>query len=263
MHLQRAAVATVALAVSVACVLIQWRRQRRLWLACAPVPSASPPEPVSWTLQDLDALHFSADYLFAYKQHDLHLDSPAHDVTLQKQLCACYPELIDKATAFGFRNVHQLDYATSGVLCFALNKKAAGAAGKLFQRRLAQKCYLALVEGHVPWDHKTACWGIGDDASDPRGFRMALEGAAGCVSPLAASTDCFMVSRGYFRGRAVTKLLLRPRSGRRHQLRLHCLALGHAIVGDVAYTGDEQAPRMMLHAWLLQVGWSTRCSLRW
>lgn len=48
-----------------------------------------------------------------------------------------------------FRNVHQLDYATSGCFVLALNKKAAAAASKLFSERSVKKTYLALVNGHV------------------------------------------------------------------------------------------------------------------
>ena len=45
--------------------------------------------------------------------------------------------------------VHRLDYATSGILCIALNKKAAHIASKVFELRLASKSYVALVYGHV------------------------------------------------------------------------------------------------------------------
>ena len=49
-------------------------------------------------------------------------------------------------------------------------------------------------------------------------------------------------------GRPVTKVLMRPKSGRRHQLRLHTQAMGHPI-GDVTYgtVHAEAAERMMLH----------------
>ena len=94
---------------------------------------------------------------------------------------------------------------------------------------------------------------MGEDASDARGFRMALEGDAGCTRPLPAKTELFVVERGHYRGRPVSKLLLCPVSGRRHQLRLHCRAAGHGVVGDVAYTGDSSSPRMMLHAWMLRL----------
>lgn len=51
-----------------------------------------------------------------------------------------------------FRNVHQLDYATSGIFVLALNKKSAAAASKLFSERLVKKTYLALVNGHLSND---------------------------------------------------------------------------------------------------------------
>ena len=63
-----------------------------------------------------------------------------------------------------------------------------------------------------------------------------------------ASTEVEVLARGTYRGEPATKLLLRPKTGRRHQLRLHCVALGHPIVGDATYGGDTESPRMMLHA---------------
>ena len=175
-------------------------------------------------------------------------------VTLHTMLNARLPELADPKTTTGFRHVHQLDFATSGVLCIALNKRAAGAAGKLFQARAVDKCYLALVDGHTSFDHTRVEAGIGEDASDARGFLMALEGAPGCTAASAATTDVYTVARGALAdGRRVSKLLLKPASGRRHQLRLHCVALGHPIVGDVAYSGDHAAPRMCLHAYCLSL----------
>ena len=114
----------------------------------------------------------------------------------------------------GFRIVPQLDYATSGVLCIALSKKAAGVASGLFADRLASKLYLALVHGHVAWEELVATEGVGEDASDARGFRMALETWTGCAKPLPARTAMHVVARGYLDGRPVTKLLMRPSSGR-------------------------------------------------
>lgn len=48
-----------------------------------------------------------------------------------------------------FHFVHRLDYATSGVICIALNKKAARAASNAFETRTAKKFYLALLHGHI------------------------------------------------------------------------------------------------------------------
>lgn len=49
----------------------------------------------------------------------------------------------------------------------------------------------------------------------------------------------------------MTRLLLKPQSGRRHQLRIHLQSIGHAIVGDVAYGSTVGSHRMCLHAWAL------------
>ena len=77
----------------------------------------------------------------------------------------------------------------------------------------------------------------------------------------SAHTDLEVLARGTYRGRACTKVLLRPTTGRRHQLRLHCAALGHAIVGDATYGGDAESPRMMLHARDLRVPLAGRSPL--
>ena len=68
--------------------------------------------------------------------------------------------------------MHQLDFATSGVLCIALNKRAAGAAGKLFQARAVDKCYLALVDGHTSFDHTRVEAGIAPPGSNRRNHRQ-------------------------------------------------------------------------------------------
>lgn len=50
-----------------------------------------------------------------------------------------------------------------------------------------------------------------------------------------AVTEVFILERGYYQGKPVTKVLMKPISGRRHQLRIHSRCLGHPIVGDFTY----------------------------
>ena len=57
-------------------------------------------------------------------------------------------------------------------------------------------------------------------------------------------------------GAPVTKVSFKPITGRRHQLRVHSLRLGHPIVGDVTYNSAaaaRRAPRMLLHALALDI----------
>lgn len=51
------------------------------------------------------------------------------------------------------RFCHQLDFSTSGALCVALNKAAAGSAYKCFKERQVTKAYLALVSPALSWSH--------------------------------------------------------------------------------------------------------------
>jgi len=89
-------------------------------------------------------LYESQDYLLLNKPADVRMDG-AFDVTIQKLLVHWYPG----STSASFKWVHQLDFATSGILCVALNRKAAAAASMAFAERRVKKQYLALIEGHL------------------------------------------------------------------------------------------------------------------
>lgn len=69
--------------------------------------------------------------------------------SLHSILSKLYPSLVNPKLRHYFHFVHRLDFVTSGVLCLALNKKAASAAALCFEKRLAKKYYMALVRGHV------------------------------------------------------------------------------------------------------------------
>ncbi|KAG5668188.1 hypothetical protein PVAND_016138 [Polypedilum vanderplanki] len=57
-----------------------------------------------------------------------------------------------------------------------------------------------------------------------------------CKNARRSITKILVLERGYFNERPVTKVLLLPlTANRRHQLRIHCLEIGHAIVGDYTY----------------------------
>ncbi|KAG7377872.1 RNA pseudouridylate synthase domain-containing protein 1 [Phytophthora pseudosyringae] len=80
-------------------------------------------------------------------------------------------------------------------------------------------------------------------------FRM-LVGTETNVSAKQSTTICFVLGHAMYKGEPVTKVLLRPLNGRRHQLRLHLAHHGFPIAGDVTYGSQvDEAPRMMLHAW--------------
>ncbi|KAI9023699.1 pseudouridine synthase [Phycomyces nitens] len=150
------------------------------------------------------------------------------------------------------RNVHQLDYATSGIYVLALNKKAAGEASKLFRERTVKKTYLAIVQGHLALDSYTVDQPIGDDPSHDFRMKIVSDGKP-------AQTHVKVLERSYYRYREeetgeercikATKVQLSPITGRRHQLRVHLKSLGYPIVGDYNYEAQyTDTFRMMLHA---------------
>ncbi|KAG7459389.1 hypothetical protein MATL_G00210140 [Megalops atlanticus] len=212
-------------------------------------------EPAS--LENLRVLYHSADFIVVNKHWDIRIDSKMwyEKQTVQSQLRHRFPELADPGTYYGFRFCHQLDFSTSGALCVALNKAAAGRAYRCFKERLVTKAYLALVRGLVESDRMTLNFAIGKNTSEGKTHMMCIEGVEGCENPKPCQTELLVLEYGSYNGDPVTKVLLQPLTGRTHQLRVHCSAIGHPIVGDFTYSlrADSAPYRMMLHAYLLRI----------
>lgn len=211
----------------------------------------------SASLESLRVLYQSDDYIVVDKHWDIRIDSKMwyEKHTVQAQLRHRFPQLADPSTYYGFRFCHQLDFSTSGALCVALNKAAAGRAYRCFKDRTVTKAYLALVRGWVEKQTQTLDFSIGKNSSEGKTHMMCIEGTEGCENPKPCQTELMVLEFGLYDGDPVTKVLLQPLTGRTHQLRVHCCAIGHPIVGDFTYSsGADDAPyRMMLHAHLLHI----------
>ncbi|NWS87584.1 RUSD1 protein, partial [Toxostoma redivivum] len=209
------------------------------------------------TIDNLSILYQSSDFIVVNKHWDLRIDSKMwyETLTLQSQLKHRFPELADPDTYYGFRFCHQLDFSTSGALCVALNKAAAGSAYKCFKERLVTKAYLALVRGHVSQSRMTISHAIGKNTTEGMTHMMCIEGTEGCENPKPCQSELVVLEHGSYSGDPVTKVLLQPLTGRTHQLRVHCSAIGHPIVGDFTYSHrqDSNPYRMMLHAYYLRI----------
>ena len=197
------------------------------------------------------------DFIVVDKPFDLVLnsDDPERD-SVFKRLAEKYPHEADfRKYRHGFAVVHRLDYSTSGLVAVALNSKAASAAAKAFEARKVDKVYVAIVRGIVSADKIRISRCVGIDPDDESGIRMKTGG--GGKRAKKAETELLVVGRGVLKsdGFPVTKVLLNPRSGRRHQLRVHCSSLGHTIVGDFVYSRkkDLKPERMFLHALQLDI----------
>ncbi|CAL9693749.1 unnamed protein product [Knipowitschia caucasica] len=209
------------------------------------------------SLDNLQVVSQSDDYIVVDKHWDIRIDSKMwyEKLTVQAQLRQHFPELADPNTYYGFRFCHQLDFSTSGALCVALNKAAAGQAYRCFKDRTVTKLYIALLRGWVQGEVQTLDFSIGKNSSEGKTHMMCIEGTEGCENPKPCLTELTVLQFGLYDGEPVTKVLLKPLTGRTHQLRVHCSAIAHPIVGDFTYSlGTDDAPyRMMLHAYLLRI----------
>lgn len=125
----------------------------------------------------------------------------------------------------GLRLVHRLDGETSGVLLIAEDPPTASKLSGSFMSGEVHKEYLAMVAGSVEGERGRIELPIGD----AEGSAVFLKLEAGHGKP--ALTDWTVERR--FEGR--TLLRLYPKTGRRHQLRVHLAAIGHPVLGDILY----------------------------
>lgn len=133
------------------------------------------------------------------------------------------------------RLVHRLDRDTSGVLLIARRARSAAALAEAFRSREAQKTYWALVNG-VPSPERGSIDAAILKQAGPDGYeKMAEDPADG----KEAITDYRVIEKA---GRKVAWLSLMPRTGRTHQLRIHCAGIGTPILGDRKYSGG--VPRL-------------------
>jgi 23S rRNA pseudouridine955/2504/2580 synthase len=145
------------------------------------------------------------------------------------------------------RLVHRLDRDTSGVLLLARTAASARELGQLFKSRETEKTYWALVAGSPETSDGTIDLPLAKQPGKA-GERVRVDHAAG----QRAVSRFRVVDHA---GDKVSWLELKPVTGRTHQLRVHCAAIGCPILGDGKYggsavfaTGIDIVKRVHLHA---------------
>lgn len=153
--------------------------------------------------------------------------------------------------------VHRLDMDTSGVVVFGRSREAVVKLHRLFREKRVTKTYQALVCGHVQHRQGSIRLPLQRDhrqppfmrVATPHSERLATQAVADLQThgfqklvrkqPKPSQTDFCVVRHEHLDNNnhqlPVTRLALTPVTGRTHQLRVHCAALGHAIVADPAY----------------------------
>ncbi len=137
--------------------------------------------------------------------------------------------------------VHRLDRVTSGVLICAKHEKALDWLQKQFSSRKTKKIYNAVVSGILDPEEAQIDMPIERNPKKPQTFRVGPNGKP--------ATTVYRVIETNGKHSLVE---LAPVTGRTHQLRVHMTQIGHPIVGDVLY-GGEEADRTYLHALTLEI----------
>ena len=135
---------------------------------------------------------------------------------------------------------HRLDRDTSGCLVLGRHRKATASLGLLFKHNKISKTYWAVVEGRPDADEGTIDIPLGR-LNEERGWWQKPD-----PNGLPSTTNWKVLGRSGGETK-LTWLSLEPVTGRTHQLRVHCAAMGWPIVGDAIYGTAPREGGDMLH----------------
>lgn len=139
------------------------------------------------------------------------------DISLIDQVRAWLVEEFDKPGRAFVGLVHRLDRPVCGVMVLARTSKGASRLSKQFREHTVEKVYHALVHG--------------TPAADRAVLEAELDGKA-----------CSLEYRMVRISGATALLEVRPKTGRKHQIRRQLSAIGHPIVGDTRYGAPKRLP---------------------
>ncbi len=227
------------------------------------VPESAPPHPLSSESVNFSILFEDAAILVINKPPGVVVHpSPGHARgTLANQLISHHPAI---AGVGGIPSrpgiVHRLDQDTSGVLIIAKTEKAYNNMVSQFKERHVNKTYMGLAYGNMDRDQGEIVLPIGRDAKNRK--KMSVSD-----NPRARYAETHWKLKQQFY--QISLLELDIKTGRTHQIRVHCAAIRHPIVGDTVYgikkpgrlfNGNpllkqmvQSIPRQMLHAWRMGI----------
>ncbi|MBQ4848895.1 TIGR01621 family pseudouridine synthase [Pseudoalteromonas sp. MMG012] len=184
-------------------------------------------------MREFEVIADEVDYIIALK--------PA-GVSFHSEDGAGFVVQLEKQVGYKLFSVHRLDKVTSGLLILAKSSESANLFTQKFVGREVEKIYLALISKKP---NKKQGWIKGDMVKSRRGAHKLLK-----------SQESPAVTRFYSKSIAagLRGVILKPFTGKTHQLRVAMKSLSAAIVGDELY-GGMPAARVYLHAYALRFSW--------
>lgn len=135
--------------------------------------------------------------------------------------------------------VHRIDCHTSGIMLFAVGIEMQRALSRVFHDRKIDKHYVAMVPD----------WIDGSSGVIEYPIRCDIDNRPLQIIDYDHGKPAVTYWEVIRRDENGIRLLLKPETGRTHQLRVHCAASGYPIIGDMLYGDYEKSKqRMLLHA---------------
>lgn len=138
--------------------------------------------------------------------------------------------------------IHRLDRDTSGVMMGARNEETATMLQKQFADRKTKKTYIAIVVGAPKFNTANIDLPIIRNPAKPSTFKVDGSGKT-------AQTHYEVLEAN----EKYSLVLLKPRTGRTHQLRVHMDYINTPVLGDRVYGKGKAADRLYLHAYSLEI----------
>ncbi|HMS60071.1 MAG TPA: RluA family pseudouridine synthase [Tepidiformaceae bacterium] len=137
--------------------------------------------------------------------------------------------------------VHRLDKDTTGVLVLAKTPKAQAALSAAFEARATDKTYIAVCDGHPPRERAVIDAPIARHPGDRTRMAIVRKGRASRTNYEVLASD-----------KETSLVLVKPETGRTHQIRVHLDGVGAPVRFDKVY-GRPGPGRQLLHAWRITV----------
>ncbi|MFC9993469.1 RluA family pseudouridine synthase [Nocardia sp. NPDC127526] len=173
-------------------------------------------------------------------------------------------DLVELAAAAGetLYPVHRIDKVTSGLVLLAKELPAHGQLTRQFNKRTAEKAYLAVTESTGLPDRGVIDLPLGVGRKNRVRIAAPREAIRRDGDTWRVDDQDLLAGKNYpsitefttlARTPAHTVLALRPITGRRHQIRVHLAWIGHPITGDPLFDKSGTHPRTHLHSWRLHL----------
>ena len=213
--------------------------------------------PAPQFLPELEILYEDQDILAVNKPAGIvtHPSGSHYSDSLSNQVAAYFRS---KGESTKVRSIGRLDKETSGILLFARNQTAAARLQKQRESGISEKTYLAAVSGSMPEDTDGAFHRITTPlAPDPKNRLKMVISPDGSLPGSKPAETLYSVLKSTAPDSRISAslVMLRLKTGRTHQIRVHMASLGHPLLGDSMYHLSDTAnlfSRAALHAWKLK-----------